>query len=158
MGASPALRTLRRAARHVPDVAWLEPSIPSPAVIVVVSHTLFCQRDHGVISARAFGVEQRVDADILVAAGIVVFMKLGRPSSGFCRFMRFPWVFGGGFWPENCRDRMVFGVGNSSTSFDQPDATMRYLLTAAMTMAMLTGPAYSQFNPNGQSKDPLTLK
>ena len=25
-------------------------------------------------------------------------------------------------------------------------------------MAMLTGPAYSQFNPNGQSKDPLTLK
>ena len=34
---------------------------------------------------------------------------------------------------------------------------MRYLL-AAMTMAMLTGPAYSQYNPNGQSKDPLTLK
>ncbi len=25
-------------------------------------------------------------------------------------------------------------------------------------MAMLMGPAYSQFNPNGQSKDPLTLK
>ncbi len=35
---------------------------------------------------------------------------------------------------------------------------MRYLLAAAMTMAMLTGPAYSQFKPNGQSKDPLTLK
>jgi len=35
---------------------------------------------------------------------------------------------------------------------------MRYLLAAAMTMAMLTGPAYSQFNPQGQSKDPLTLK
>ena len=35
---------------------------------------------------------------------------------------------------------------------------MRYLLATAMTMAMLTGPAYSQFNPNGQSKDPLTLK
>ena len=35
---------------------------------------------------------------------------------------------------------------------------MRYLLATAMTMAMLAGPAYSQFNPNGQSKDPLTLK
>ena len=35
---------------------------------------------------------------------------------------------------------------------------MRYLLAVAMTTAMLTGPAYSQFNPNGQSKDPLTLK
>ena len=27
-----------------------------------------------------------------------------------------------------------------------------------MTMAMLTGPAYAQFNPNAGSKDPLTLK
>ena len=27
-----------------------------------------------------------------------------------------------------------------------------------MTMAMLTGPAYSQFNTNGGAKDPLTLK
>ena len=35
---------------------------------------------------------------------------------------------------------------------------MRYLLAAAMTMAMLMGPAYSQFNPNAESKDPLTLK
>jgi hypothetical protein len=37
---------------------------------------------------------------------------------------------------------------------------MRYLLAAAMTMtmAMLTGPAFSQFNSNGGSKDPLTLK
>jgi hypothetical protein len=53
---------------------------------------------------------------------------------------------------------MAPGVGNSSTGFDQPSATMRYLLAAAMTMAMLTGPAYSQFNMNGTSKDPLTLK
>ena len=35
---------------------------------------------------------------------------------------------------------------------------MRYLLATAMTMAMLTGSAHAQFNPNGQSKDPLTLK
>ena len=35
---------------------------------------------------------------------------------------------------------------------------MRYLLAAAMTMAMLTGPAYAQFNPNKGQKDPLTLK
>ena len=35
---------------------------------------------------------------------------------------------------------------------------MRYLLATAMTMAMLTGPSHAQFNPNGQSKDPLTLK
>jgi hypothetical protein len=53
---------------------------------------------------------------------------------------------------------MAVGVGNSSAVFDQPDATMRYLLAAAMTMAMLTGPAYSQFNTSGGSKDPLTLK
>jgi hypothetical protein len=66
--------------------------------------------------------------------------------------------FTGGFWPENRRDRVVDGMGISSTGFDQPGATMRYLLAAAMTMAMLTGPAYAQFKPNGQSKDPLTLK
>jgi hypothetical protein len=35
---------------------------------------------------------------------------------------------------------------------------MRYLLAAAMTMAMLTGPAYAQFNTSGGAKDPLTLK
>jgi len=35
---------------------------------------------------------------------------------------------------------------------------MRYLLAATMTMAVLTGPAYSQFQQTGQSKDPLTLK
>jgi len=35
---------------------------------------------------------------------------------------------------------------------------MRYLLAAAMTMAMMAGPAYAQFNPNAESKDPLTLK
>ena len=35
---------------------------------------------------------------------------------------------------------------------------MRYLLAAAMTTAMLTGPAYAQFNVTGQAKDPLTLK
>ena len=35
---------------------------------------------------------------------------------------------------------------------------MRYLLAAAMTMAMLTGPASAQFNTNGGAKDPLTLK
>jgi hypothetical protein len=49
-------------------------------------------------------------------------------------------------------------VLNFIDSFEQPGTTMRYLLAAAMTMAMLTGPAYSQFNPNGQAKDPLTLK
>ena len=27
-----------------------------------------------------------------------------------------------------------------------------------MTTAMLTGPAYAQFNPNAETKDPLTLK
>ena len=35
---------------------------------------------------------------------------------------------------------------------------MRYLLAAAMTMAMLTVPAYSQFSSSGGGKDPLTLK
>ena len=35
---------------------------------------------------------------------------------------------------------------------------MRYLLAAAMTMAMLAGPAYAQFKSDGGSKDPLTLK
>jgi len=35
---------------------------------------------------------------------------------------------------------------------------MRYRLAAAMTMAMLAGPAYAQFNSNEGSKDPLTLK
>ena len=35
---------------------------------------------------------------------------------------------------------------------------MRYLLATAMTMAMLAGPAYAQFNTSGGSKDPLTLK
>jgi hypothetical protein len=35
---------------------------------------------------------------------------------------------------------------------------MRYLLAAAMMTAMLTGPAYAQFNVEGQSKDPLALK
>ena len=35
---------------------------------------------------------------------------------------------------------------------------MRYFLAAAMTMAMLTGPTYSQYSPKGESKDPLTLK
>ena len=35
---------------------------------------------------------------------------------------------------------------------------MRYLLAAAMTMAVLTGPAFAQFNPNAGQKDPLTLK
>jgi hypothetical protein len=49
-------------------------------------------------------------------------------------------------------------MGNSSTGFDQPGAIMRYLLAAAMTMVMLTGPAYAQFDPVGQSKDPLVLK
>ena len=34
---------------------------------------------------------------------------------------------------------------------------MRNLVTAAMTIAMLSGPAYS-FEMNGESKDPLTLK
>ena len=43
-------------------------------------------------------------------------------------------------------------------SFEQPGATMRYLLAAAMTMAMLTGPAHAQFNSSGDAKDPLTLK
>ena len=35
---------------------------------------------------------------------------------------------------------------------------MRYLLAAAMTMAMLTGPAYAQMDMNAGAKDPLTLK
>ena len=35
---------------------------------------------------------------------------------------------------------------------------MRYVLAAAMTLAMLTGPAYAQFNTSGGAKDPLTLK
>jgi hypothetical protein len=34
---------------------------------------------------------------------------------------------------------------------------MRYLFVAAVTMAMLTGPAYSQMNM-GPDKDPLALK
>ena len=35
---------------------------------------------------------------------------------------------------------------------------MRHFLAAAMTMAMLTGPAFAQFDPNKGQKDPLTLK
>jgi hypothetical protein len=34
---------------------------------------------------------------------------------------------------------------------------MRYLVAAAMTMAMLSAPAYA-FDMNSDSKDPLTLK
>jgi hypothetical protein len=36
-------------------------------------------------------------------------------------------------------------------------ATMRYLFAAAMTMAMMAGPAYAQLN-TGAQKDPLALK
>jgi len=35
---------------------------------------------------------------------------------------------------------------------------MRYVLAAAMMLAMLTGPAFAQFNTSGGAKDPLALK
>jgi len=35
---------------------------------------------------------------------------------------------------------------------------MRYILAAAVTMAMLAGPAYSQMSMGGAEKDPLKLK
>ena len=35
---------------------------------------------------------------------------------------------------------------------------MRYLFAAALTMAILSGPAYSQMSLNAQDKDPLQLK
>lgn len=35
---------------------------------------------------------------------------------------------------------------------------MRYIVAAAMTMAMLAGPAHAQLSMNSREKDPLTLK
>jgi hypothetical protein len=51
----------------------------------------------------------------------------------------------------------IVGTAFLAISNDQA-AVMRYILAAAMTMAMLMGPAYSQMTMENSAKDPLALK
>src|SRR4029079_9092323 len=73
--------------------------------------------------------------------------------------MRFPWRVPliCGFLPENRRDRLVILLELVSHRQPSQAATMRYLVAAVVTMAMLSGSAFA-FDMQGESKDPLTLK
>src|SRR5215472_14197798 len=56
--------------------ARIEPGRIGPAVLVVVGHAVLGQPDHAVERARGARVPHRLDADVLVVAGVVALVEL----------------------------------------------------------------------------------
>src|ERR1043166_9013908 len=67
-----------RGVRHarIGDVVRVEPGVANPALLVVVGHAGLGERYHLVVGAGALGIEQRLDADVLVVAGVVDLIEL----------------------------------------------------------------------------------
>src|SRR3954454_20411011 len=67
-----------RGSRQAPvrNIVRADPGIAGPALLVIIGETLVGERDHPVIGARAARIEQRLDADVLVVAGVVDFVEL----------------------------------------------------------------------------------
>src|SRR5436305_16688 len=62
--------------RRIRDVVGVKPGGIAPAVFVVVRKTLLGQRDHAIEGAAGARAPQRLEADILVVAGVVHLVEL----------------------------------------------------------------------------------
>src|SRR5438309_11454889 len=73
-------RSLRRALDpahpRIGDVVGVEPGRIAPAVLVVIGQALLGQRDHAIERAGGARVPHRLDADVLVIAGVVHLVEL----------------------------------------------------------------------------------
>src|SRR5437016_1964587 len=80
--AGPSL--LRRAgdpgAAGVGDIIRIEPRSADPAVLVVFGEALLRERDHPIERARGARAPHRLDADVLVVAGVVPLVELMAPA------------------------------------------------------------------------------
>src|SRR5262252_2855361 len=65
---------------RIGNVVRVEPGIADPALLVIVCHALVRERDHAVVLTGRAGVEQRLDADVLVIARIVDLVELVAPA------------------------------------------------------------------------------
>src|SRR5262245_12913149 len=74
-----ALRALLRGARparpRTSNLIRIAPCRVGPAVLIVISKALLGERDHATQGARAARMPQRLDANVLVIAGIVGFVE-----------------------------------------------------------------------------------
>src|SRR5262245_22459749 len=70
-----SLRGARGTAR-MGDVVRVEPRGVGPAVLVVIRHAFVGQRHHAIQRPGAARVPQRLDADVLVVAGVVHLVEL----------------------------------------------------------------------------------
>src|SRR5262245_51501900 len=66
----------RRARRKVRDIVRIDPGFVRPAMLVVAGEAGVGERDHAVEGARAAGVEEGLDADVLMVAGIIHLVEL----------------------------------------------------------------------------------
>src|SRR5262249_11294426 len=71
-----SLRLRPRRGRRGRLLARIEPSRIGPAVLVVVGHAVLGQPDHAVERTRGARVPHRLDADVLVVAGVVALVEL----------------------------------------------------------------------------------
>src|SRR5262249_15421179 len=76
-GHRPSLRRTRDAgATGIGHVIRVEPGRSDPAILVVFGEALLGERDHAVERAGATCAPQRLDADVLVIAGVVPLVEL----------------------------------------------------------------------------------
>src|SRR5213080_3433763 len=61
---------------RIRDVVGVKPGGIAPAVFVVVRKTLLGQRDHAIERAAGARAPQRLEADILVVAGVIHLVEL----------------------------------------------------------------------------------
>src|SRR4030088_1437757 len=59
------------------DIIRIEPGPIAPTVLVVIGKTLVRERDHAVERAGGPRIPPRLDADVLVVAGVVHLVELG---------------------------------------------------------------------------------
>src|SRR5262249_5437226 len=65
-----------RRGRRRRRLARIEPGWVGPAVLVVVGHAVLGQPDHAIERARGARIPHRLDADVLVVAGVVALVEL----------------------------------------------------------------------------------
>src|SRR5580658_11246334 len=74
---SPSIFATRHSlSRDLRLLARVEPGRIGPAVLVVVGHAVLGEADHAVEGARRARVPHRLDADVLVVAGVVALVEL----------------------------------------------------------------------------------
>ena len=61
---------------RIGDIVRIKPGVVDPAVLVVVGHALLGERRHLVEMPVARALPQRLDADVLVVAGVVALVEL----------------------------------------------------------------------------------